>query len=109
MQIKKRKIANSVLFKTAMFGCDSNWGRIIMAIGKGSIKIPEKKISISFGPYKIIKNGKICHLNEKTIKKYLSKKEIKLDIDLSSGKECNEVWTTDLTNEYININSDYRS
>tara|TARA_B100000886_G_C20399540_1_gene481912 strand:- start:143 stop:1363 length:1221 start_codon:yes stop_codon:yes gene_type:complete len=104
-----KKIANSVLFKTAMFGCDSNWGRIIMAIGKGSIKIPEKKISISFGPYKIIKNGKICHLNEKTIKKYLSKKEIKLDIDLSSGKECNEVWTTDLTNEYININSDYRS
>ena len=104
-----KKIANSVLFKTAMFGCDSNWGRIIMAIGKCSIKVPEKNISISFGPNQIIKNGKICNLNQKTIKKYLFKKEIKLDIDLSSGKECHEVWTTDLTNEYININSDYRS
>ena len=104
-----KKIANSVLFKTAMFGCDSNWGRIIMAIGKCSIKVPEKNISISFGPNKIIKNGKICNLNEKTVKKYLLKKEIKLDIDLSSGKESHEVWTTDLTNEYININSDYRS
>jgi len=104
-----KKIANSVLFKTAMFGCDSNWGRIIMAIGKCSIKVPEKNISISFGPNKIIRNGKICNLNEKTLKKYLLKKEIKLDIDLSSGKECHEVWTTDLTNEYININSDYRS
>ena len=80
-----------------------------MAIGKCSIKVPEKNISISFGPNKIIRNGKICNLNEKTLKKYLLKKEIKLDIDLSSGKECHEVWTTDLTNEYININSDYRS
>ena len=104
-----KKIANSILFKTAMFGCDSNWGRIIMAIGKCSIKVPEKNISISFGPNKIIKNGKICNFNEKNIKNYLLKKEIKLDINLSSGKECNEVWTTDLTNEYIKINSDYRS
>lgn len=104
-----KKIANSLLFKTAMFGSDSNWGRIIMAIGKCNANVQLKNISISFGPNKIISKGKICNFNEEIVHKYLLNKQIKLDINLSSGKESNIVWTTDLTNEYIKINADYRS
>ena len=104
-----KSIANSLLFKTAIGGNDFNWGRIIMAIGKVPIKIKQENLSISFGDFKIMNKGKLNTFNEQKIKNYIRKGNVKLEIDLGMGKSFSEVWTGDLTKDYITINADYRS
>ena len=109
-KILAKSIANSPLFKTAMAGNDSNWGRIIMAIGKTNIDINTRKICLKFGNIKILENGeKNKKLDQKKLKEYLCKPEIQILIDLGFGEGSSCVWTCDLTKEYISINADYRS
>ncbi len=102
-------IANSPLFKTAIAGSDSNWGRIIMAIGKTNISLDPKKITISFGKDVMIKNSSKTEKNFSDICKYLKKKKIDIYIDLGISSGSATVWTCDLTKNYIKINSEYRS
>ena len=103
-------IANSPLFKTAMAGSDSNWGRIIMAIGKSGVKINSRLISIKFGKYELISNGEIKKkLKMDKIDEYLKRKEIELFVCIGRSKNSSTVWTCDFTNDYIKINTDYRS
>ncbi len=103
-------IANSPLVKTAVAGEDANWGRIIMAIGKTDAKINQKKISLKFGDIMVIKNGEMqTNYKEANLSKYLKKKEIEINVNLSVGKAISTIWTCDLTKEYISINADYRS
>ena len=103
-------IANSPLVKTAVAGEDANWGRIIMAIGKTNAKINQKKISLKFGDIMVIKNGEMqTNYKEANLSKYLKKKEIEINVNLSVGKAMSTIWTCDLTKEYISINADYRS
>ncbi len=103
-------IANSPLFKTAMAGSDSNWGRIIMAIGKSGVKVDSENISIKFGENFIVKNGEIFKkINLKKINNYLKKSHVNLYVKVGLEKNSSTVWTCDLTNEYISINADYRS
>ena len=103
-------VANSPLVKTAISGENSNWGRIIMAIGKVKSKIDLTEISLSFGINKIIDLGKVIKtLNEKKIQKYLKSKEIKIIIDLNKGNAKSIIWTCDYTKDYININANYKT
>ena len=102
-------VANSPLFKTAMTGSDSNWGRIIMALGKSANNLNPKQISIKFGDYYILENGEVLLKNINKIDKYLKKNEIDIFIKVGKGTKESTVWTCDLTKEYIRINSDYRS
>ena len=105
-----RSIINSPLMKTAMAGSDSNWGRIIMAIGKTDAQIFPEKISLSFGKYLILDKGnKFISKNVLKINKYLKKSEIKINISLGLGTGNSKMWTCDLTKDYISINADYRS
>ena len=105
-----RSIINSPLIKTAMAGSDSNWGRIIMAIGKTDAEIFPEKISLSFGKYLILDQGnKFISKNVSKINKYLKTNEIKINISLGLGRGSSKMWTCDLTKEYISINADYRS
>ena len=105
-----RSIINSPLMKTAMAGSDSNWGRIIMAIGKTDAQIFPEKISLSFGKYLILDKGnKFISKNVLKINKYLKKSEIKINISLGLGSGNSKMWTCDLTKDYISINADYRS
>ncbi|MFL2663041.1 MAG: bifunctional glutamate N-acetyltransferase/amino-acid acetyltransferase ArgJ [Alphaproteobacteria bacterium] len=105
-----RSIINSPLIKTAMAGSDSNWGRIIMAIGKTDAEIFPEKISLSFGKYLILDQGnKFISKNVSKINKYLKTNEIKINISLGVGTGSSKMWTCDLTKEYISINADYRS
>ena len=103
-------IANSPLFKTAMAGSDSNWGRIIMAIGKSGVKINSKLISIRFGKFELIRNGEMKkNLKMNEIDEYLKGKEIELFVCIGRSKNSSTIWTCDFTNDYIKINTDYRS
>ena len=103
-------IANSVLVKTAIAGEDANWGRIVMAIGKTQIKLEIKKIKIFIQNFLLCKNGQgISAIDEMSLSKALKKRNINITVDLAEGDDEFTVWTSDLTEEYIKINADYRS
>ena len=103
-------IANSPLVKTAIFGEDPNWGRIAMAIGKSGATVRVEKLSIQIGPYIIFNRGKVDrNYNEYNISEYMKNENVDITIDLSVGNKNFKVYTMDLSKEYIDINSDYRS
>ncbi len=103
-------IANSPLVKTAIFGEDPNWGRIAMAIGKSGVTVKQEKLSILMGSYMILKDGKLDkNYNENILSDYMKNENIEITIDLSIGSKKFTAYTMDLSKEYIEINSDYRS
>ncbi|HEA47243.1 MAG TPA: bifunctional glutamate N-acetyltransferase/amino-acid acetyltransferase ArgJ [bacterium] len=102
-------IANSLLVKTAIFGEDANWGRIMAAIGNSGVKIEENKIDIYLGNLKLASKGCGVKFSEEEAKKILKEKEVKIIVDLNLGEESAKVWTCDLTPEYVKINAHYRT
>ncbi len=105
-------IANSPLVKTAIAGCDPNWGRIIMAIGKSEQEAEQSKIGIQIGEFKIVENGELIkNYDEKPVHQYLLGQQVKIIVDINLGAKENlsTVWTCDFTEGYIKINKDYRS
>jgi len=104
-------IANSPLVKTAIAGCDPNWGRIIMAIGKAGVDIEISKLTIKLGYLKIIEKGQLSKMYIENDAAVYMKEEKKIDIhvELNLGKKNFTAYTMDLTKKYIEINSDYRS
>ena len=104
-------IANSPLVKTAIAGCDPNWGRIIMAIGKTDVEIDINKLSVKLGSLKIIEKGQLSKTYIENDAEVYMKEEKKIDIfvNLNLGRKNFTAYTMDLTKNYIDINSDYRS
>jgi glutamate N-acetyltransferase/amino-acid N-acetyltransferase len=101
-------VANSNLVKTAIYGNDPNWGRIMAAIGQSDIKMKEEKSDIYFGKVKIVNKG-ISTGKYKEAEKFLKRKEIRIVIDLKFGRSSAKVLTCDLTEEYIKTNKAYRT
>lgn len=105
-----RTVANSNLVKTAFFGEDANWGRIIAAIGRSGVKVYPERISIAFGNVLLVKNGVSLGADaEKEATQVLKGKNISVIIDLKDGTGCEEVYTCDFSLDYVRINADYRS
>ena len=103
-------IANSPLVKTAIAGEDPNWGRIVMAIGKSGENVIANKIQIKIGNHLVAEQSKVAKdYNEKDLKDYMKWDSIELEINLNLGSANYTVYTCDFTNEYININADYRN
>jgi len=103
-------IANSPLVKTAIAGCDPNWGRIVMAVGKSCFEASPEKIIVKIGDHQLTKNGgKHPDYVEKIVHEYLKNSEVKISVNLGLGSNSATVWTCDLNEEYIKINKDYRS
>ncbi len=103
-------IANSPLVKTAIFGEDPNWGRVIMAIGKAGVAISYEKLSIKFGDLNIISNGKIdIDYNEPLVAEYMKNDHIEINVNFFNGSKNFTAYTMDLSKKYIEINADYRS
>jgi len=103
-------IANSPLFKTAIAGEDPNWGRIIMAIGKSGENIVPHKLQVKIGDYLIVEQSKVAKdYNESEVKNYMKWDSITVEVNLNLGEASFTVYTCDFTQEYININADYRN
>jgi glutamate N-acetyltransferase/amino-acid N-acetyltransferase len=103
-------IAHSPLVKTAFFGEDANWGRILCALGHSGAQINPNRIDIFFDKAPIVKNGMGIHprLEEKAAE-VIKKKSFKVTIDLHQGKYQFSILTTDLSIDYVKINASYRS
>ena len=105
-----RAIANSVLVKTAFFGQDANWGRIIAAVGYAGVELDPELVNISFDQVRVVSNGlRDSQYREEDGAAVLRKPEFSVKIDLQSGEDEFSVLTSDLTHEYVSINADYRS
>ena len=104
-----RKIALSPLVKTALFGCDPNWGRIIAAAGAARKGIVEEKLELYIGNFLLFK-GKKADFKEEEVSLYMrNSKEIEITLNLNLGKEEFTYLTCDLTYDYVRINAEYRT
>ncbi|WVO12649.1 arginine biosynthesis bifunctional protein ArgJ, mitochondrial [Cryptococcus depauperatus] len=116
-----KSIANSALFKTAMYGQDANWGRILCAVGYTATSHPiiPDRVSVSFipsptltdsTPLRLLTHGEPeADLDEKRASVILAEEDLKVEIDLGNGTEEANVWTCDFSHEYVTINGSYRS
>ncbi|MFH0947613.1 MAG: bifunctional ornithine acetyltransferase/N-acetylglutamate synthase [Elusimicrobiota bacterium] len=104
-----KTVANSPLVKTAIFGNDANWGRIVAAIGRSEVKVDPKKVDVSFGNLCVFKKGSPIVFSELEAKKILNQKEVNLNLNLNLGGSSATVYTCDFTEGYIKINASYRS
>jgi glutamate N-acetyltransferase/amino-acid N-acetyltransferase len=103
-------VANSNLVKTALFGEDANWGRILGAAGRAGVLIDPAKIDVYFDDVLMVKNGMGCgDAPEKQATKVLKRHEFTISIDLKMGNAYDSVWTCDFSLDYVKINADYRS
>ena len=103
-------IANSALVKTAFFGEDANWGRIIAALGRSESVFDQNKVSIAFDEVVLVENGVTLGADaEKSASEVLKNKEFTVTVDLHEGTESTEVYTCDFSYDYVKINADYRS
>jgi glutamate N-acetyltransferase / amino-acid N-acetyltransferase len=103
-------IANSPLVKTAIAGGDANWGRVVMAVGKAGEPADRDRLSISFGPTLVAKDGLVVpDYDETPVAAHVGSPTVDIGADLGIGTGQATVWTCDLTHGYISINADYRS
>lgn len=112
-EVDAKKIAkaviNSPLVKTAVYGNDPNWGRLMMAIGKSGAQIDVEKIGISINGEVIVENGKAAenYDNEKLVNLFKDNDEIEIEISLNLGNHKATAYGCDLNEEYVKINAEY--
>lgn len=108
-----RKIAKTVvgspLVKTAVFGCDANWGRIIAAVGYSGATVNPDKITIKIGGAVMVENGEPISFSEEQLIEILKQPEVKIFVSLGVGEGHGFAWGCDLTYDYVQINASYRS
>ena len=105
-----RTVANSSLVKTAFYGQDPNWGRIMAALGRADIHMDETRVDIAINDVQIVSGGLGKGVEaEKIAAEIMTRREFTVNIDLHSGNHHDHVVTSDLTHEYIDINADYRT
>ena len=105
-----RTIGTSNLVKTALFGEDANWGRVMAAVGRAGVPIHPSKVKLSFGGIPMVRGGVgLGQGAERRIAKVFQRKEFTIAVGLGQGAHGAHLWTTDLSYDYVRINASYRS
>ena len=102
-------IAKSPLVKTAINGCDPNWGRIITALGYSGADVSPDRIDISINKIFVCRSGAAAIYDEERVIDQLEKKEIHIGVNLNIGDYNDRIWTCDLSEDYVKINGSYRT
>lgn len=104
-------VAHSPLVKTALFASDPNWGRILAAVGRADIpELVIDRVSIWLGDTAIVDRGQpAAGYTEEAGQKVMNQEEILIRISLGAGNCTEEIWTTDLSHEYVKVNAEYRT
>jgi glutamate N-acetyltransferase / amino-acid N-acetyltransferase len=102
-----RTITTSPLVKTAIHGCDPNWGRIVAAAGRSGAEMAESKLALSIGGIAVVDNGEPLPFDVNSLVEILKHKEVKISLNLNLGVHSATAWGCDLSAEYVSINADY--
>jgi glutamate N-acetyltransferase/amino-acid N-acetyltransferase len=102
-------VADSKLVKTAFFGCDPNFGRIMAAIGYAGVPVRPERINVAFNNVAVVKKGVGLPTSERAAARVLKRASFTVRINLGQGRSRASVWTSDLSHEYVRINSAYRT
>ena len=102
-------IAKSPLVKTAFFGEDPNWGRVICAVGYAGIPMVPEKTVIKFGGVPVYANGLGAEFNEDDIHKVMAEHDLVIDVEMGMGDAQATVWSCDFSYEYVKINGEYHT
>ena len=104
-------VSESLLVKTALFASDPNWGRILAAIGRSGVEnLDTRRVNIDIGSVRIVSEGTVAEgYTEEKGKSVMERDEIIISIELGRGDKQETVWTSDLSHDYVRINSDYRT
>jgi glutamate N-acetyltransferase/amino-acid N-acetyltransferase len=104
-----KSVVNSPLVKTAVYGCDPNWGRVAMAVGKcfDEKEIEPEYVTIHFGDTKVFELGAPVECDLEGLRRYLSREEVVIRIRLGIGSARARVWGSDLTEQYVKENAYY--
>ncbi|MBR6521595.1 MAG: bifunctional glutamate N-acetyltransferase/amino-acid acetyltransferase ArgJ [Oscillospiraceae bacterium] len=108
-----KSVIGSALTKSAIFGCDANWGRVLAAMGYSGETFDPEKVNVSFastaGSILVCKDGRGVDFDEELATKILSESEVIIDILMAEGSCEATCWGCDLTYDYVRINGDYRT
>ncbi|MBF0154379.1 MAG: bifunctional glutamate N-acetyltransferase/amino-acid acetyltransferase ArgJ [Magnetococcales bacterium] len=103
-------VAHSPLVKTACFGHDPNWGRILAAVGRAGVPLDVEAVDIHLGDVQIVHKGGLApSYTEEQGARVMAAPEITIRIDLHAGQATATTWTCDLSHDYVTINADYRT
>jgi glutamate N-acetyltransferase/amino-acid N-acetyltransferase len=102
-------VARSPLVKTAIFGADPNWGRIVCALGYSQATLDPSRLMLYFGDIKVFAQGVPLDFDEQAAHQLLSQPDVLIDADLGLGDGSATAWTCDFSYDYVKINAEYRS
>jgi len=102
-------VANSLLCKTAWFGCDPNWGRIVAALGYAHVPFDPDKVDIYYDDMIVVRKGGDAGTPEADLAKVLKNREFTVKVHLNQGSGEYWVWTSDVSYEYVKINAEYHT
>ncbi len=104
-----RAIAESNLIKTAIFGMDANWGRIVCAAGYSGAEFDPRAIDVWMEDLQLVKAGVDAGFNEEKAKELFTRDELSIIVDLHAGNAEATIWTCDFSYDYVKINAAYRT
>jgi glutamate N-acetyltransferase/amino-acid N-acetyltransferase len=107
-ELAARRIANSMLVKTALFGGDANWGRILQTVGAARVRLKLARARVLLGGVTVFRAGAAAGpaARRKAAEK-LRAPEVEVAVDLAAGRASAHVWTCDLSYDYVKINAEY--
>lgn len=107
--IVAKQIVGSSLVKTAVYGSDANWGRIICAVGYSDVEVDPENVDIAIGPIEMLKKSQPVTFSEEEALTYLKNETIQIFVDLHVGQGEGKAWGCDLSYDYVKINASYRT
>lgn len=102
-----KSIANSPLVKTALYGNDPNWGRILCAAGYSGAPIEQERLALTLCGYPLVREGEPVEFEEATVSQAMKSPEVLILLDLGQGRHSSTVWTCDFSYDYVRINAEY--
>ena len=102
-----RVISTSPLVKTAVFGNDPNWGRVMMALGRSGIEVEESRVTLHFNDICVLQNGRAMAFSREEAVERMKQPEVHFDVSLGLGGGAATAWTCDFSYEYVRINGEY--
>ncbi len=106
-RLAARTIVSSSLVKTAVYGNDPNWGRIVAAVGRSGVEVVESKIDLYIGDICVVKQGTPLPFDKRSVVEVLRKSEVSINLNLNLGMASAIAWGCDMSEEYVAINSQY--